>query len=83
VTTVSKVLLSLNKFSRAIHKKIQGIPRGPSYIYNLVVARFLKSIYTHVASEVKEAIKVGEVLVDVGCGVGSLIKYLEKLMYML
>ena len=68
----TKLLASVNSFSLAIQRKVQGIPRGPSYIYNLVAARFLKPMYASLSDYISATFR-GRVFLDVGCGTASLI----------
>ena len=67
------IALSLNKLFTSIQRWKQGIPKGPSYIYNSIAAKFLNPIHAYVAREAVGTVKTGDVVVDVGCGVGSLI----------
>jgi len=68
----TKLLASVNSFSLAIQRKVQGIPRGPSYVYNLVVARFLKPMYANLSDYIGSTFR-GKVFLDVGCGTAALI----------
>ena len=68
----AKLLSSVNNFSRAIQRKVQGIPRGPSYLYNVLVARFLKPMYVSLSDYISAEFK-GKTFLDVGCGTAALI----------
>jgi len=68
----TKLLASVNSFSLAIQRKVQGIPRGPSYIYNSVVARFLKPMHASLSDYISATFR-GRVFLDVGCGTATLI----------
>ncbi|RLE86385.1 MAG: hypothetical protein DRN04_19570 [Thermoprotei archaeon] len=62
-----------------MQRKVQGIPRGSSYVYSLLASKILKSIYANVSDEVKSKVGIWGRVLDVGCGTGSLIvNILEK-----
>ena len=68
----TKLLASVNSFSLAVQRKVQGIPGGPLYIYNSVVARFLKPMFASLSDYISATFR-GRVFLDVGCGTASLI----------
>ena len=65
---LNSIALRLNRLFTSIQKWKQGIPRGPSYIYNSIAARFLDPIHAYVAHEVMSVVESRGVVVDVGCG---------------
>ena len=66
------MLGAINRLFVRLQRRVQGIPRGSAQIYEHLATRVIKRMYVYVARSACSKIGFRDVVLDVGCGVGSL-----------
>ncbi len=69
----------LNRLSRKLQSRFQGIPPIATHIYKFLAVRVISKLHELVAEEVAELIGSRSYVVDVGCGTGSSLSKLGRL----